>query len=54
MDLVISPIEEEVLISDKLAGKLGIQVFDFAEGIWKLKTDPPETRRKSVERQIWR
>ena len=52
-DLVISTIEEEVLISDKLAGKLGIVVYDFAEGIWRLKTDPEEVRRKSVERETW-
>jgi hypothetical protein len=32
-DLAISTIEDEVLISDKLAGKLGIVVYDFTEGI---------------------
>jgi len=52
-DIVISPIEDEVLISDKLAGKLGLEVYDFAEGIWKLKSDPSDIRRKSVEPQIW-
>jgi hypothetical protein len=52
-DLVISTIEEEVLISDKLAGKLGIVVYDFAEGIWRLNTDPEEVRRRSVERETW-
>jgi len=51
-DLVISTIEDEVLISDKLAGKLGIVVYDFAEGIWRLKTDPEDVRRKSVERDM--
>ena len=51
-DPVISTIEDEVLISDKLAGKLGIVVYDFAEGIWRLKTDPEEVRRKSVERDM--
>jgi hypothetical protein len=39
-DLVISTIEDEVLISDKLAGKLGVVAYDFAEGIWRLNTDP--------------
>ena len=52
-DLVISTIEDEVLISDKLAGKLGIVVYDFAEGIWRLNTDPEEVRRRSVERETW-
>jgi hypothetical protein len=52
-DLVISPFEEEVSISDKLAGKLGIVVYDFAEGIWRLQTDPEDVRRRSEEREIW-
>jgi hypothetical protein len=52
-DLVISPFEEEVLVSDKLAGKLGIVVYDFAEGIWRLQTDPEAVRRRSEEREIW-
>jgi hypothetical protein len=52
-DLVISPFEEEVLISDKLAGKLGIVVYDFAEGIWRLQTDPEDVRRRSEERETW-
>jgi len=52
-DTVISPYEEEILIGDKLAGKLGIIVYDFAEGIWRLKTDPEELRRRSEEREIW-
>jgi len=52
-DLVISPIEDEILISDKLAGRLGVIVYDFGEGIWRLNTDPDEVRRRSEERQIW-
>jgi hypothetical protein len=52
-DLVISTIEEEVLISDKLAGRLGIIVYDFADGIWRLNIDPETTRRRSVEREVW-
>ena len=52
-DLIISTIENEVLIGDKLAGKLGIIVYDFAEGIWRLKSDLENIRRKSERRQIW-
>jgi hypothetical protein len=52
-DLVISPFEEEILVSDKLAGKLGIVVYDFAEGIWRLQTDPEAVRRRSEERETW-
>lgn len=52
-DLVISIIEDEVLISDKLAGRLGIIVYDFAEGVWRLRTDPEGVRRRSEPRQVW-
>jgi hypothetical protein len=52
-DLVISTIEDEVLISDKLAGRLGVVVYDFAEGIWRLNTDPENVRRRSVEKETW-
>ena len=43
----------EVLISDKLAGALGIVIFDLAEGIWKLRTDPPDEERRSVPPRYW-
>lgn len=36
-DLVISEIEEEVLISDKLTGRLGIVLEDVGEGLYSLK-----------------
>lgn len=52
-DAVISPIEDEILIGDKLAGRLGIQVFDFGEGVWKLNTDSPNIRRRSEPPQYW-
>ncbi len=53
-DVVVSPIEDEVLISDQLAGELGIQILDIARGVWRLNTDPPEVVRKSVGRQVWK
>lgn len=52
-DAVISFIEEEVLIGDKLAGRLGIMIYDIAEGVWKLKIDPPDVTRKSEPPQYW-
>jgi len=52
-DAVVSELEEEVLISDKLAGVLGIIVYDFGEGLWKLKSDPENTIRRSFPRQAW-
>jgi len=53
-DAVISDTEYEVLISDYLAGMLGIMVEDFREGIWKLKADPPHVKRQTHPPQVWR
>ncbi len=52
-DAVISTIEDEVLISDKLASKLGIIIYDIGEGIWRLKTDQESVRRRSERPQLW-
>lgn len=49
-DAVISTIEEEVLISDKLTSALGIIIYDVGEGIWRLRTDPEDTRRRTLPR----
>ena len=46
-DAVISDIEEEVLISDKLTGRLGIILEDVAEGIYALKADSDRRPRRS-------
>jgi len=45
--LVISEKAEEPLISDKLAGKLGIAVLDFAEGFWCFRDEIGKTMRRS-------
>ncbi|MEM2921976.1 MAG: hypothetical protein QXF26_06640 [Candidatus Bathyarchaeia archaeon] len=52
-DVVISEIEEEVLISDKLAGKLGIVLEDIGEGLYALREDPERKLRKSYPPQYW-
>jgi hypothetical protein len=52
-DAVIVEGEREVLISDYLAGMLGIVVEDFREGIWRLRSDPPSVRRRSYSPQYW-
>jgi len=45
--LVISEKAEEPLISDKLAGKLGIAVLDFAEGLWCFRDEIGRVTRRS-------
>mgnify|MGYP001773257820 CR=1 FL=1 len=52
-DAVISDTEAEVLISDYLAGELGIIVEDFRKGIWRLSSDPPDKKRSSYPKQLW-
>jgi hypothetical protein len=50
-DVIISPFEEEVLISDKLTDALGIVLENLAAGTWKLRG---ETRLRESERpQRW-
>ena len=50
VDLVISPLADEPLISDQLAGRLEIAVEDFAEGLWRFRWEPREKLRGSAER----
>jgi len=45
-DLVISHLADEPLISDVLAGKLGIAVEDFLEGLWRFRWEPKEKARR--------
>ncbi len=52
-DVLVSTIEREILISDKLASALRIVLEDPGAGLWRLRTEPPEKLRKSEERQIW-
>ena len=52
-DAMISAIEKEILISDKLTSKLGAILEDVGEGIWRLRDDRPETKRYSEEPQLW-
>ena len=52
-DVLLSTIEREVLISDKLASALKIVLEDPGAGLWRLRTDPPDKLRRSEERQLW-
>jgi len=52
-DALISDIEEEVLINDKLGEELGIVIERMASGDWRLSTDTPEVRRKSEKPEYW-
>ena len=47
VDVVVSERAEEALISDKLAGKLGIVALDFSEGLWCFKDEIGRLSRRS-------
>lgn len=46
-DAIISHIEEEVIINDKLGEELGIIIVGMGSGKWRLMDDPPEIIRYS-------
>lgn len=48
-DVLISDVEREVLISDYLAGELGIIAEDFKIGLWRLRGDPEGRVRESYK-----
>ena len=52
-DLVISPFEREVLLSDALCEELGIMILSMKRGLWKLKDDPIDKIRTSYPPQYW-
>lgn len=52
-DLVISPIEKEVIISDALIEELGIVILSPRRGFWRFIDDPPEKIRFSQEPEHW-
>jgi len=50
-DIAISPLTEEPLISDILAGELELAIEDFAKGYWRFKWEPKERTRTSEKPQ---
>ncbi len=54
VDLVISSIGDEVLISDKLISELGIALEDVGKGLWRFRWEPKDRVRKSEPPQYWR
>jgi hypothetical protein len=53
-DLVVSPIADEVLINDKLTGKLEIVLEDAGQGLWRLKQEPQTRLRQSEPPKYWK
>lgn len=53
-DVIISPIADEILISDKLIGKLQLSLEDVGEGLWRFRWEPKEKLRKSYPPKYWK
>ncbi|MFP3238512.1 MAG: hypothetical protein RXQ00_04835 [Caldivirga sp.] len=53
VDVMISPTEEEVLISDVLAEEFGIVLLAIGSGKWRFIDDPLDKVRYSEKPQYW-
>jgi len=49
VDIIVSPLAEEPLISDMLAEELEIAVESFGRGLWRFRWEPKEKARKSAK-----
>jgi len=52
-DLVLSHVENEVLISDALCEELGIIILNPRKGYWRFIDDPPDRVRRSYPQKLW-
>lgn len=52
-DVIISNIEDEVLVNDILSEELGIVLLGIASGKWRFMDDPPSKVRRSYPPRIW-
>jgi len=53
-DLVISPIADEVLLSDKMISELKIALEDVGRGFWRFTWEPKEKIRRSEPPKYWK
>jgi len=53
-DLVISPLADEVLLSDKMISELKIALEDPGRGYWRFTWEPKEKIRKSEPPIYWK
>lgn len=52
-DIATGTAERRVLISDRLASLLKVDLVDPGEGKWRFRDDPPDRLRDSEPRQLW-
>jgi hypothetical protein len=47
VNIIVNPHVDEIVISDYVAGALGIMLLDFKRGFWRLSDDPQDVIRRS-------
>ena len=52
VNLIVNPHVDEVLLSDYVAGELGIMLLDIRDGLSRLRDDHPGKTRRSVARGV--
>lgn len=52
-NIIISEIEDEVLLSDSLLSALGIVIEDPRKGLWRFRDEPIMKLRQSEEVELW-
>jgi len=53
-DVVISPLADEVLLSDKMISELNIALEDVGRGYWRFTWEPKERVRRSEPPKYWK
>ncbi len=53
-DIVVSPVADEVLLSDKMISELEIALEDVGRGLWRFRWEPREVERRSEPPKYWR
>ena len=53
VDIVISPLADEILLSDALISELGIALEDVKKGLWRFRWEPTDRLRRSKPPKYW-
>lgn len=52
MDVVVSPLEREVLLGDVVMSQLEIIILDAYKGYWRFRNDPQDRVRQSARPEL--
>jgi len=53
-DAVVSPMADEVMLSDKMISELGLALEDVGRGYWRFSWEPKESTRRSEPPKYWK